>query len=41
TPSCPACGVKLVARNGKSGVFWGCSNYWKGCRYTLQIGRAT
>ncbi len=41
TPSCPACGVKLVARNGKSGAFWGCTNYWKGCRYTLQIVRGT
>ncbi|CAJ0708192.1 restriction system protein [Ralstonia sp. GP73] len=29
TPSCPACGVKLVARNGKSGAFWGCSNFPK------------
>ena len=41
TPSCPACGMKLVARNGKSGAFWGCANYWKGCRYTLQMGRQT
>ncbi|CAJ0822306.1 hypothetical protein LMG19087_04751 [Ralstonia wenshanensis] len=40
TPSCPACGVKLVARNGKSGAFWGCSNYRTGCRYTLQMGKA-
>ncbi len=39
TPSCPACGVKLVARNGKNGAFWGCSNYRTGCRYTLQMGR--
>ena len=37
TPSCPACGVKLVARNGKSGAFWGCSNYRTECRYTLQM----
>ena len=27
TPSCPACGVKPVARNGKSEAFWGCANY--------------
>lgn len=40
TPSCPACGVKLVARNGKSGAFWGCSNYRRGCRYTLQMGQS-
>ena len=38
TPSCPACGVKLVARNGRNGVFWGCSNYWKRCRYKSRIG---
>ncbi|MFW6073006.1 restriction endonuclease [uncultured Ralstonia sp.] len=41
TPSCPACGVKLVARNGKSGAFWGCTNFRTGCRYTLQMGRAS
>lgn len=40
TPSCPACGVKLVARKGKNGVFWGCANYRAGCRYTLQMGRS-
>lgn len=40
TPSCPACGVKLVARNGRGGAFWGCSNYRTGCRYTLQMGRS-
>ncbi|WP_430715473.1 restriction endonuclease [Ralstonia flaminis] len=40
TPSCPACGVKLVARNGKSGPFWGCTNFRAGCRYTLQMGRS-
>ncbi|CAJ0787494.1 hypothetical protein LMG7141_01946 [Ralstonia condita] len=38
TPSCPACGVKLVARKGKGGAFWGCVNYRTGCRYTLQMG---
>jgi len=41
TPSCPACGVKLVVRNGKSGPFWGCTNFPVGCRYTLQMGRGT
>ena len=41
TPSCPACGVKLVARNGRSGAFWGCTNFRTGCRYTLQMGRLT
>lgn len=41
TPSCPACGVKLVARDGKNGAFWGCTNFSTGCRYTLQMGRGT
>ncbi len=35
TPTCAACGVKLVARDGKGGPFWGCHNYRKGCRVTL------
>jgi len=39
TPSCPACGVKLVARNGKSGAFWGCTNF-PVCRYRLLMARA-
>ena len=30
---CPKCNGKLVRRNGKYGMFWGCSNYPK-CRYT-------
>jgi len=34
TPTCAACGVKLVAREGKSGPFWGCVNY-PPCRFTL------
>lgn len=34
TPTCPACGVKLVRREGKSGVFWGCHGY-PSCRVTL------
>ena len=38
TPSCPACGVKLVVRNGKSGAFWGCTNFPK-CWYRVQMGR--
>lgn len=35
TPTCAACGVKLVERKGKAGLFWGCRNYSKGCRVTL------
>lgn len=27
TPTCAACGVKMVERAGKSGPFWGCINY--------------
>jgi len=30
---CPKCGNKLVERNGKNGVFVGCSNFPK-CKYT-------
>lgn len=30
---CPACNGKLVKRNGRNGVFLGCSNYPK-CRFT-------
>lgn len=33
---CPHCGGKLVARNGKYGPFYGCSNYPK-CRFTADI----
>lgn len=39
TPTCPACGAKMVARNGKRGQFWGCSNYPR-CRSMLPM-RAT
>lgn len=31
---CPKCGGTLVARNGKYGKFYGCSNYPK-CKYTI------
>jgi len=30
---CPKCGGQLVERNGKFGIFYGCSNYPK-CRYS-------
>lgn len=33
TNDCPKCGGKLVERNGKYGIFKGCSNYPK-CKYT-------
>ena len=32
---CPKCGGHLVQRNGKYGIFFGCSNYPK-CRFTTQ-----
>ncbi|MGA4396271.1 restriction endonuclease [Ralstonia nicotianae] len=35
TPTCAACGVKMVVRQGESGSFWGCHNYPKGCRVKL------
>jgi len=35
TPTCAACGVKMVVRQGDGGSFWGCHNYRKGCRVTL------
>lgn len=31
--TCPKCGEKLIERNGKYGIFLGCSNYPK-CKYT-------
>lgn len=34
TPSCAACGVKLVARRSKAGPFWGCMNFPR-CRMIL------
>lgn len=34
-PSCPQCEVKLVPRSGKSGRFWGCPNFPRGCRTKL------
>lgn len=34
TPTCAACGVKLVEREGKGGPFWGCTNYPR-CRVKL------
>ncbi|WP_297909580.1 restriction endonuclease, partial [Thiomonas sp.] len=42
TPTCPACGIKMVLREGKEGsrAFWGCRNYPKGCRQTLQVARS-
>lgn len=35
-PSCPRCGRPLKQRNGRFGVFWGCTGY-PACRYTQNI----
>jgi restriction system protein len=35
TPTCAACGVKMVERQGKDSSFWGCRNYSKGCKVRL------
>ena len=34
TPTCAACGIKMVERKGPAGAFWGCLNY-PGCRVKL------
>lgn len=33
---CPRCGSKLLLRNGKNGMFYGCSSYPK-CKFTKRI----
>ena len=33
---CPRCNSKLLLRNGKSGKFYGCSNYPK-CTFTKKV----
>jgi len=36
--TCPLCGGRLLKRNGKYGVFWGCSNYSStGCKYVRSL----
>lgn len=35
-PTCPSCGDKMVARDGKRGRFWGCVRYPK-CRATMPM----
>jgi restriction system protein len=36
TPSCASCGIKMIRRFGKSGEFWGCSNF-PHCKTILKI----
>lgn len=36
TPSCSACGVKMVKRNAKKRQFWGCKNY-PTCRQIMHL----
>jgi restriction system protein len=40
TPTCSACGVKMVKRSGKRGGFWGCKNYPR-CKHMLHLKRAS
>ena len=38
---CPICGAALVVRKGRTGMFYGCSNYHsRGCKYTRQLSDA-
>lgn len=37
TPTCPSCEIKMVRRSGKNGEFYGCPNYPRGCRSTLNV----
>ncbi len=39
TPSCPHCGIKMLARESAKGKFWGCVNYPR-CRQILQMRKA-
>ena len=34
TPSCPNCGIKMIAREGERGRFWGCGNFPR-CRVRI------
>lgn len=36
TPTCVACGIKLVRRQGEAGAFWGCINFPR-CRKTMEM----
>jgi restriction system protein len=36
TPTCPSCGIKMIKRESKRGVFWGCARYPK-CKSTLAL----
>jgi restriction system protein len=40
TPSCPSCGIPMIRRTSRKGVFWGCGNYPR-CRQILRARRAT
>ena len=33
---CPKCGHELILREGRYGIFWGCSNY-PNCNYTKHL----
>lgn len=40
TPTCSACGVKMVRCSGKRGEFWGCKNYPR-CKHMLRMKSAS
>lgn len=37
TPTCPSCGVKMVWLKSERGDFWGCSNYYRGCKQVFHV----
>jgi restriction system protein len=40
TPTCPSCGIKMVWRKSERGDFWGCSNYYRGCKQVFHVASA-
>lgn len=37
TPTCSRCGIKMIKRTSKKGDFWGCRNFFKGCKQRLSF----
>ena len=40
TPTCASCGIKMIKKDSKNGVFWGCQNFPR-CRNRFSIKKAT
>ena len=40
TPTCPSCGIKMVRRDSRRGIFWGCRHYPR-CKQTLNMRKKT